>query len=153
LIAKKIVLAVVLGVLAAATAADGADFDGSKPLLGITGKIVEINPYKIIEDVDPDTVGLPRNFRIDFEAKRLRPSKDSRVQTAIAFERVEFLENMLVIQGLYAGVAGVEDGLAWSLTISRRNGNAVLSASGDGRAYVVFGTCTPAGGGRPSGNE
>jgi len=36
------------------------DFDGSKPLSGSVNKIIEINPSKIINDVDPDTVGLPR---------------------------------------------------------------------------------------------
>ena len=45
----------------------------------------------------------------------------------------------------FAGAFTLEDGLAWSLTISRKNGRAVLSASGDGIAYVVFGTCSPAG--------
>ncbi len=41
------------------------------------------------------------------------------------------------------GIEGVEDGLAWSFAISKKDGEAVLSASGDGVAYVVFGVCTP----------
>jgi len=36
----------------------------------------------------------------------------------------------------------VDDGLAWSIAISKKTGKVVLSASGDGVAYVVFGTCT-----------
>jgi hypothetical protein len=52
-------LAVIFFIFSAATAIAG-DFDGSKPLSGITGKIIEINQYKIIDDVDPDTVGLPK---------------------------------------------------------------------------------------------
>lgn len=119
------------------------DWDGSQPLSGITEKVVEVTPYRVDEGVDPDTVGLPQKFLIDFEAKLLRPSKDSRVTTSISFEGVDYLENKIVIQGRYEGVEGVEDGLAWNLTISRKNGKAVLSASGDGVAYVVFGTCTP----------
>ena len=51
------------------------DFDGSKPLSGSVNKIIEINPSKIINDVDPETVGLPRKFLIDFEEKLLRPFK------------------------------------------------------------------------------
>jgi hypothetical protein len=49
----------------------------------------------------------------------------------------------MVMQGVDEGVDGVDDGLAWSLTISKKNGNAILSASGDGVAYVVFGVCNP----------
>lgn len=119
------------------------DFDGSKPLSGITGKIIEINQYKIIDDVDPDTVGLPKKFLIDFNSKTLRPSKDSLVRRTITFKSLEHIENKMVMQGIDEGVEGVDDGLAWSLTISKKNGNAVLSASGDGVAYVVFGVCKP----------
>ena len=73
----------------------------------------------------------------------LHPSKDSLVRASISFKSVAHLENKIYIQGVYEGVEGVDDGLAWSLTISKKDGKAVLSASGDGIAYVVFGTCTP----------
>ncbi|MGD2098811.1 MAG: hypothetical protein PVG35_14605 [Desulfobacterales bacterium] len=56
------------------------DFDGIKPLSGSVDKVIEINTLKIINDVDRDTVGLPRHFFIDFKAKKLRPSKDSLVR-------------------------------------------------------------------------
>ncbi len=120
------------------------DFDGSKPLSGSISKIVEINPYKIINDVDPDTVGLPKNFIIDFEGKKVRPSKDSLIRRTSQIKRVEHIENKLILQGVEEGVENVDDGLAWSMAISKKSGMVVLSASGDGVAYVVFGTCTPA---------
>ncbi|MFN2121945.1 MAG: hypothetical protein ACK2UP_00445 [Candidatus Promineifilaceae bacterium] len=129
-------------ILLLATAIAG-DFDGSKPLSGVTGKIIEINQYKIIDDVDPDTVGLPKNFLIDFNSKTLRPSKDSLIRRTITFKSLEHIENKMVMQGVDEGVEGVDDGLAWSLTISKKNGHAILSAAGDGVAYVVFGICKP----------
>jgi hypothetical protein len=121
------------------------DFDGSKPLSGSVDKIIEINTQKIINDVDPDAVGLPRNFFIDFKEKILRPSKDSLVRKTSKIYRVEHLENKLILQGVDEGVENIDDGLAWSITISKKTGKVVLSASGDGVAYVVFGTCIPAG--------
>jgi hypothetical protein len=120
------------------------DFDGSKPLSGSVNKIMEINPFRVINDVDPDTVGLPRKFLIDFEEKKLRPSKDSLVRRTSQIKRVEHIENKLILQGVEEGVENVDDGLAWSMVISKKSGMVVLSASGDGVAYVVFGTCTPA---------
>ncbi|MBW2518468.1 MAG: hypothetical protein JRE88_16920 [Deltaproteobacteria bacterium] len=119
------------------------DFDGIKPLSGSVDKIVEINAFKIIDDVDPDTVGLPRNFFIDFKEKKLRPSKDSLVRKTSRIDRVAHIENKLILQGVDEGVESVDDGLAWSITISKKTGKAVLSASGDGVAYVVFATCIP----------
>ena len=139
----KILFGVVIFFISLVATAIAGDFDGSKPLSGVTGKIIEINQYKIIDDVDPDTVGLPKKFLIDFNSKTLRPSKDSLVRRTITFKSLEHIENKMVMQGVDEGVEGVDDGLAWSLTISKKNGNAILSAAGDGVAYVVFGVCKP----------
>ena len=128
---------------AATTVCVAGDFDGSKPLSGITGKIIEINPYKINDDVDPDTVGVPKKFLIDFGSRTLRPSADSLIRKTIAFKSLVHIENQMIMQGVDEGLEGVDDGLAWSLAISKKDGKAVLSASGDGVAYVVFGVCRP----------
>jgi hypothetical protein len=118
-------------------------FDGSISLNGSVDKIVEINPSKIKTDVSPETIGLPRHFRIDFKNRLVKPSKDSIIRKHIRINHLEHLENKLVLQGIDDGVENVEDGLAWSLVISKLTGKAILAASGDGVAYVVFGTCTP----------
>ena len=118
------------------------DFDGSKPLTGSVDNILEIYPSRINNDADPDTVGLPRYFLIDFKQKIVRPSKDSVVRRTSKIKRIEHIENKLILQGIEEGVENVDDGLAWSIAISKETGKVVLSASGDGVAYVVFGTCT-----------
>ena len=89
----------------------------------IINKSIEINTQKIINDVDPDAVGLPRNFLIDFKEKILRPSKDSLVRKISKINRVEHIENKLILQGVDEGVVNVDDGLAWSITISKKKRN------------------------------
>ena len=118
------------------------DFDGSKQLSGSVEKVLEINQFKISSDVDPDTVGLPRNFVIDFDEKTVRPSKDSLVRRISRIRHIGHIENKLVLQGVEEGVENIDDGLAWSIAISKKTGKVVLTASGNGVAYVVFGTCT-----------
>ena len=122
----------------------GADFDGSKPLTGSVDKILEIYPSRINNNADPDTVGLPRNFVIDFEKKIVRPSKDSVVRRISKIIRVAHIENKLILQGVEDGVENIDDGLAWSIVISKKTGKVVLSAAGDGVGYVVFGRCSVA---------
>jgi hypothetical protein len=118
------------------------DFDGTIPLQGSVEKIIEINPFTIKNDVSPDAIGLPQRFTIDFKADVVRPSKDSMVRKTIKINHIEHVENKLVLQGIDDGVENVDDGMAWSLVISKKTGKSILSASGDGVAYVVFGTCT-----------
>jgi hypothetical protein len=137
-------MAATIGLIGLAAVAFAGDFDGSTPLFGTVGKVIEINRYRIADDVDPETVGLPKKFLIDFDAKVLRPSNDSLVRRTLSIKSVEHVEKQIVLQGVDEGVEGVEDGLAWSLTISKKNGSALLSASGNGVAYVVFGACRPA---------
>ena len=118
------------------------DFDGSKLVLGSVIKVLEIRQFKVSDDVDPDTVGLPRRFFIDIEQKRVLPSKESMVRRISRIKHVEHIENKVILQGVEEGVENIDDGLAWSIAISKKTGKVVLSASGDGVAYIVFGSCT-----------
>jgi len=72
---------------------------------------------------------------------RIRPSKDSLVRKTSKIKHIEHLENKLILQDVEEGVENIDDGLAWSISISKKTGKIVLSAAGDGAAYVVFGRC------------
>jgi hypothetical protein len=63
------------------------------------------------------------------------------VRKTSKIKHIEHLENKLILQGIEEGVENVDDGLAWSIVISKKTGKVVLSAAGDGVAYVVFGRC------------
>ena len=134
---RDVVLGVIAFLFGLIAIANAGDFDGSKPLSGVTGKIIEINQHKIIDDVDPDTVGLPKNFLIDFISKTLRPSKDSLVRRTIKFKSLEHIENKMVMQGVDEGVNGVDDGLAWSLT--SWGTPKLASGQNSGKKHVVLG--------------
>ena len=111
------------------------EFDGSKLVVGSVEKVLEISQFKVNDDVDPDIVGLPRRFFIDIEQKRVLPSKESMVRRISRIKHIEYIENKVILQGVEEGVESVDDGLAWSMAISKRTGKVVLSASGDGKAY------------------
>ena len=80
--------------------ASADDFDGSRPLSGTVIKIIEIKTLKITDNVDPDTVGLPRKFLIDFKEKLLRPSKDSLVRKTVRIKSIEHIESSADKNGL-----------------------------------------------------
>ncbi|HKI48220.1 MAG TPA: hypothetical protein VKA69_02770, partial [Desulfobacteria bacterium] len=103
----------------------------------------EVNTLKIIDNIDPDTIGLPGKFLVDFKNKIIRPTKDNVVRRTIPIERMEHVENKLILQGAEEGITN--DGFGWSMSISKESGEIVLTASGERIAYVVFGGCVSAG--------
>ncbi len=119
------------------------EYDGSGPLLCTVNRIIEVNTLKIIDNIDPDTIGLPGKFIIDFKKNVIFPTKDNVVRRKIAIERMEHVENKLILQGAEEGTAN--DGIGWSMSISKESGEIVLTASGKRVAYVVFGACVSAG--------
>jgi hypothetical protein len=126
-------------VSAISTGTLAGDFDGSRPLLGRIDRLIEINADRIIDGMDPEQAGLPPAFVIDFKKKTIQPTRDSLVRRIIRIERVARVENKLMLQGTDENVEGVEDGLGWTMAISIATGEFVLTASGDGTAYTVFG--------------
>lgn len=58
-------------------------------------------------------------------------------------ERMEVVDGKLMLQGAEDGLEGIRDGLGWTIAISLETGKAVLTGSGDGVGFVVFGACLP----------
>lgn len=139
---QRLPLVVCLTMVLAQTAWAG-DFDGSRPITGTVVRLIEINPFRVIENVDPETVGLPKTFRIDFKSRTVRPAPDSLVRRVARIKRIDHIEDKLILQGVDEGVTGTRGGVGWSLAIEKATGKAVLSAAGTGIAYVAFGTCRP----------
>jgi hypothetical protein len=92
---------------------------------------------------DPQSVGLPRTFMIDFDSNRILPTKDSVIRRQTKIERSEHIENKLILQGADDGVEGVDDGIGWSMAVEKSSGRFVISAAGDKVGYIVFGGCKP----------
>jgi len=118
------------------------DFDGSRPMLCATIKAVECSPNGGCSDVSLESAGLPRFAVIDTQKKVVFPTKASGIDRVSAIERIESVDGKLILQGAEDGLEGVRDGLGWTIAIVEETGELVLTGSGDGVAFVVFGACT-----------
>ena len=119
------------------------DFDGSRPLLGATIKIFECTEDRGCSEVALEDVGVPRFFIIDFSEKVIRPTKEMGVDKVSRIERMEQVDGKLILQGAEDGIEGVRDGVGWTIAISETTGKLILTASGEGVAFVAYGACTP----------
>ena len=135
-IAAIVFLIAYLGLEPVATA---GDFDGSKPLLVSVARIMECSPVEGCKDVSADSVGLPQFVKIDFAKNTIRPARGGEDIPDTTIERTEQVDGKLILQGAEDGYVDLRDGLGWTLAISEETGRVVLTASGDGVAFVVFG--------------
>ena len=119
------------------------DFDGSRPLLGATIKIFECTEDRGCSEVVLEDVGVPRFFIIDFSEKVIRPTKEMGIDKVSRIERMEHVDGKLILQGAEDGIEGVRDGVGWTIAISETTGKLILTASGEGVAFVAHGACTP----------
>lgn len=118
------------------------DFDGSRPMVCATIKAIECPPSGDCSEVALERAGLPRFAVIDVQKRVIYPTQSSGINRVSAIERVEIVDGKLILQGAEDGLEGVRDGLGWTIAIAEDSGELVLTASGEGVAFVVFGACT-----------
>ena len=118
-------------------------FDGSQSLLCSVDNGRQYHAGGQTRPFDPESVGLPRVFVIDFDGRRILPTKDSVVRRQTRIKRSEHIENKMILQGADDGVEGVDDGIGWSMAVEKSSGRFVIGAAGDKVGYVVFGSCKP----------
>ena len=119
------------------------DFDGSRPLLFSVISAMECTPDNGCHAVTVDSVDLPRFLKIDFNKKTIGPASESDTRPDSVIERMERVDGKLILQGAEDGYESVRDGLGWTIAVAEGTGRAVMTASGDQVAFVVFGACLP----------
>ncbi len=115
--------------------ASAATFDGSTELICAFMEAIECDREGTCAEGEADDVVLADFVRIDFKKKQMTLLDEERRGETTAIQRIEKLEDRLVLQG-------IEGARGWSLSIAHGSGDTVLAVSGDGTAFVAFGECT-----------
>ena len=133
-----------LGVAAVLGLSPGAQsaVDGTEPVICAAANILECVPDGTCQRVDAEDAGIPRFFRIDFEAKRITRTRPNGDDISSQIERSESVDGRLILQGAEDGFEGVSDGIGWSVSIDEEAGDMVITGSGEEVAFVIFGACT-----------
>lgn len=116
-------------------------FDGSQPLECAVVRGRQFHANGTSTPFNPESVGLPRAFILDFRHNRVLPAKESVVRRQSRIKRTEHIENLLILQGADDGVEGVNDGVGWTMAIEKSDGAFVIGVAGDAVGYLVFGQC------------
>jgi hypothetical protein len=120
---------------AAAQPAVAADFDGSKPLVCAMIEAFECAQDSGCESGTPESNGLSRFLRINFDKKEVYTIKHAEEQVA-RIEKVDRTGGVVLL-------GGTKNGRGWNISLNEATGYLVLTVAGDQVAFVVFGACTP----------
>ena len=104
-------------------------------------EILECLPVQSCQRVSAESVGAPHFLRVNFADGLISRTPVGGEERISPIERAEELEGRLVLQGAEDGVEGTRGGLGWTLSIDKHSGDMVLTGSGDGVGFVIFGAC------------
>ncbi len=104
--------------------------------------IMECDLGGICQNVQPDSVDLPRFFEIDFQNLLITGVRQDSQGKSTPIERMEEINRRIIMQGAEQGGSEQSNGVGWNISLNTDTGRAVLTASGDDVGFVVFCECT-----------
>ena len=124
--------------------ADDEVFDGDEELLCSITQHFECTVDGCLA-VEPEEIEALEYMIVDVKNKEIENTQfdedSGRLVTPI--ERVEKIENKLMLQGAEADKDEELDGLGWTMSIADPTGAMTMSAVGENVAFIMFGHCAP----------
>jgi hypothetical protein len=126
-----------LGLLASLPAgAAGDPFSEHEAMLCAVGSAFECDPEGGCQASTPDAVNFARFAKIDMKNRTIKSVWPLDLRNETLVEQLVESEAAIVMQGM-------DEDIAWSMTIEKPSGRFVAAASGVGVVFVLDGTCMP----------
>jgi hypothetical protein len=130
-------LALAIGLTLALPAAAAEDpFSSHDALLCAVSSASECAPDGGCEATTPDEINFARFARVDIKNRQMKAVWPKEMNRSTPIEQLVESSGLIVMQGL-------DQGVAWSLTIDKPSGAFVAAATGKSVVYVLNGTCMP----------
>ncbi len=118
------------------------DFDGSKPVICATIRVLECTLEGGCQEVTAESVAVPQFMTVDLGQKIITAVGQRDGDRKSVIQRIENMDGRLILQGSDEGIRDLRDSVAWSAMLSKETGRFVVTASGDEVAFIVYGACT-----------
>ena len=96
-----------------------------------------------LQEVTPESVAITKILTVDLDKKIIKSTGKNDGDRKSVIKRMERLQGRLILQGSDEGIQDIRVGAGWSAMLSEETGKFVVTASGDGEAFIVYGACTP----------
>ena len=118
-------------------------FDGKSSLVCTVHQLHECDAHGGCQLVPEETADDIRHLDFNFSDKSVHTEHwDAGGGSSI--DRVETVNNILVIQGMDSGNTLDTDGAGWTVSVNRRYGTMVMTVSGHDVAFIGLGSCITA---------
>ena len=134
-----VTFAISFAVIAVSTQA--AALDVSSPFICSSNEVFECDRGADCKRTTPEAIDAPALLLVDTEKNEIKPLPQREAGSASTIERMERVDNKLILQGAEDGREGVRDGLGWTLAVAEDTGHMVVTASGEDVGFVIFGVC------------
>ncbi len=131
----------VIGLAAIAVSAELAAQEVSSRFVCSSNEVFQCDRGADCQRTNPEAIDAPAMLLVDTEKNDIRRLPEREASPTSTIERVERVDNKLILQGAEDGREGVRDGLGWTLSVAEDTGQMVLTASGEGVGFVIFGAC------------
>jgi len=115
--------------------AGAGSFDGSRELICAAVQTAACGYGSDCITGTAEDVDFPNFIRINVKKKIISATEEFDRKVTTEIKNIERVDGQLILQGS-------EQGRGWSLALSETTGKMVMTASGDGEGFVVFGACT-----------
>ncbi len=131
-----------IGLAVIAVSAQAAALEARVPFICSSNEVFECDRGADCKRTTPEAIDASALLLVDTEKNEIRPLPQQEAGPISTIERVERIDNKLILQGAEDGREGVRDGLGWTLSVAEDTGHMVLTASGEDVGFVIFGICT-----------
>jgi len=134
---KTLALAITLPLTGALPAAAANDpFSNHDALLCAVSSASQCEPDGGCEATTPNEINFARFARVDIKNRQMKSIWPKELDSSTPIEQLVESSELIVMQGM-------DEGVAWSLTIEKPSGNFVAAATGQSVVFVLNGTCMP----------
>jgi hypothetical protein len=82
-----------------------------------------------------DSFDFPQFMFVDFEKQQIHGTDETGINIVSPIRNSDITEQQIILQG-------TENHRGWSATIDKTNGKMIVTSSGSGVSFMVFGACT-----------
>jgi hypothetical protein len=132
---RSIIHALGIAALFLPVGGSAAGLDGKSNLVCAAIDVIACTNGPGCREGSADSFDFPQFMFVDFEKQQIHGTDETGINIVSPIRNSDITEQQIILQG-------TENHRGWSATIDKTNGKMIVTSSGSGVSFMVFGACT-----------